>query len=356
MKNILIYGRGHCAERFINLISSHVGYRLVGVTDTYVTSEEIGTRYQYVPVCGRERIGVMGLGYWTIANSCIPVCGREKISDPDIDYVVVCSFSFAQEIIAQLRDEYPDRTNICTMDQFFIKSNEDSELGLKENNLYRYFMYGKHKTMTKWLHYFEVYDKYFSKYRNKEIVFCEIGVFKGGSLQMWRNYFGEKATIIGIDIDKECMQYADKNIIVEIGSQGDERFWDYIKEKYPRIDILLDDGGHDMLLQKTTFDCMFPHLQDNGLYVCEDTHSSYFKEHGGEYGGGHTYLEYIKCFVDDINAFHSATDKLKISYNTLNMGGIHFYDSMVVVEKKYRKNRPISMLKENGKEAYVWPL
>lgn len=42
------------------------------------------------------------------------------------------------------------------------------------------------------------------------------------------------------------------------------------KEKYPCVDILLDDGGHTMNQQITTFREMFPHIQDGGLYMCED--------------------------------------------------------------------------------------
>lgn len=331
MKNILIYGRGKCAERFIHIISEDINYKLIGVTDTYVTEKEVGEEYYHIAVC-----------------SC------EKISDSDVDYIVVCSFDYSDVIMEQLKEKYPEQTNFYTVSQFFIKANEEDEPKLKKNELYQFFMYGQHRTLTKWLHYFEIYDQYFSKYRNKELVFCEVGIFQGGSLQMWKNYFGKKATIIGIDVDKECMKYADDNILIEIGSQGDKGFWDYIKKKYPQIDILLDDGGHEMALQKTTFECMFPHLQDNGIYMCEDTHTSYFEEFGGEYKGN-TYIEYAKNFVDDINAFHSRTDNLKVGYNTFNMGGVHFYDSMVVVEKKYRKNRPISMLRENGKEAYIWP-
>ena len=49
--------------------------------------------------------------------------------------------------------------------------------------------------------YFQTYEELFSEYVGKEITFVEIGVLHGGSLLMWKEYFGPKARIIGIDLD-----------------------------------------------------------------------------------------------------------------------------------------------------------
>ncbi|MFA9421225.1 MAG: hypothetical protein ACERLB_13825, partial [Gammaproteobacteria bacterium] len=59
----------------------------------------------------------------------------------------------------------------------------------------------------KWHHYIPIYDRYFSKYRGEKVRFLEIGVQKGGSLRMWRKYFGEDAIVYGIDIDQSCARY-----------------------------------------------------------------------------------------------------------------------------------------------------
>ena len=63
------------------------------------------------------------------------------------------------------------------------------------NDLERYFHANDDRLIDKWSHYFNIYDQYFSKYRDREIVILEIGVFQGGSLQMWKNYFGPKDKI-----------------------------------------------------------------------------------------------------------------------------------------------------------------
>ena len=38
--------------------------------------------------------------------------------------------------------------------------------------------------------YFDIYQEIFSQYVNKKIIFIEIGVLAGGSLFMWREFFG----------------------------------------------------------------------------------------------------------------------------------------------------------------------
>ena len=188
-------------------------------------------------------------------------------------------------------------------------------------------------------------------------VFVEIGVQNGGSIQMWKDYFGKDVKLIGIDIDERCKQFEDDQVTIEIGSQEDIEFWNYFKNKYPRVDILLDDGGHSMKQQITTFKCMFPHIQDGGIYMCEDTHTSYWSypeyksaDEIANKNSKNNYMEFMKTLVDEINAFH-AMGTVPITDNTLNMGGIHFYDSIVVIEKEFRILRPIDL--KLGDEASV---
>ena len=78
----------------------------------------------------------------------------------------------------------------------------------------------------KWHHYFDIYTKHFGHYRDRPIKMLEIGVFRGGSLRMWKDYFHPDSTIVGIDIDKTCKDHeiADRNVFVRIGSQADPGF------------------------------------------------------------------------------------------------------------------------------------
>ena len=192
------------------------------------------------------------------------------------------------------------------------------------------------RLLNKWTHYIDVYDQYFSKYRGQEIVFLEIGIAHGGSLQMWRKYFGEKATIIGVDVNPECKQFEEENTIVYIGSQEDTIFLEQLKNKIPKVDILLDDGGHTMKQQITTFNILFDHVKEEGIYACEDLHTSYWKEYGGGLRKKSTFIEFSKKFIDNLHAWHAnEIDKPKIHNQiTTNVFAVHYYDSMVFLEKK----------------------
>ncbi|MBT7609903.1 MAG: class I SAM-dependent methyltransferase [Bacteriovoracaceae bacterium] len=199
------------------------------------------------------------------------------------------------------------------------------------NDLEKYFENNDKRVLHKWLHYFEVYERHFSKYRDKEIVLVEIGSFHGGSLQMWKDYFGPKIKIIGIDINPECLKLKEDQIDIIIGDQNDKDFLESLKSKIPKIDILIDDGGHTMSQQINTFESLFDHVDPNGIYLCEDTHTSYWKDFGGGFKKSSSFIEYSKHFIDYIHAWH--TEKLTVSDFTKSAKSLHYYDSIVVIEK-----------------------
>jgi cephalosporin hydroxylase len=204
------------------------------------------------------------------------------------------------------------------------------------NDLERYFRQNKDRLIHKWMHYFDVYDRHFSRYRNKEITILEIGVSHGGSLQMWKDYFGSGAKIYGIDINPLCKNLEEENITIFIGSQSDKKFLQEIKKSIPPIDILIDDGGHTMEQQISTYEVMFEHVRDNGVYLCEDLHTSYWPKFGGGYNKPGTFIEYSKHFIDQLNAYHSKQKELGVDKFTKNVDSIHYYDSILVIEKKKR--------------------
>lgn len=210
------------------------------------------------------------------------------------------------------------------------------------NDLEKYFHNNTDKLIHKWLHYFDVYDRHFSRFRNKEIIIVEIGVYQGGSLQMWKRYFGDKAKIYGIDINPNCKNLEEENIEILIGSQSDRNFLRSVKQKIPPIDILIDDGGHTMRQQIITFEELFGHVKKNGVYLCEDLHTSYEVDYGGGYKRSGTFIEYSKNFIDYINAYHSEQRALQVSGFTRSVDSLHYYDSILVIEKKERE-KPTDM-------------
>lgn len=200
--------------------------------------------------------------------------------------------------------------------------------------LQTYFENNKTNCIDKWMHYFEIYDFWFKKYQNKPVVILEIGVYQGGSLNMWRDYFGEEAKIYAIDINPSCKQFEKKNTEIFIGSQEDSAFLKYVKKQIPEIDILIDDGGHTMNQQIVAFEELYGHIKDDGIYLCEDLHTSYWKIYGGGYKKKNSFIEYSKNFIDLINAWHAREKKLEINEFTKATYSLHYYSSVLVIQKK----------------------
>jgi 23S rRNA U2552 (ribose-2'-O)-methylase RlmE/FtsJ len=202
------------------------------------------------------------------------------------------------------------------------------------DSLFDIFKNHKGNEIYKWEHYFEIYEKHFSKFRNLErpIVIVEIGILNGGSLQMWKKYFGSNAIIYGIDIYEDCKKFEEDNIKILIGSQADSLFLENIISQLPKIDVLIDDGSHRVNHQKFTFEKLFKHLNDGGVYLVEDIHSSYWVEYGGGFRRKGTFIEFAKKIIDQLNARYSEQFFFKPNYLTNNIAGIHFYDSIVCFE------------------------
>lgn len=202
------------------------------------------------------------------------------------------------------------------------------------------------KSSDKWEHYLPIYQEYLNKHRKENMVFVEVGVQKGGSLEMWAQELCSKSTIskakkiIGIDIDPECAKLDYSNyegkVEVVIGDQSSSDFWDDFLEKNPVIDFFIDDGGHFMDQQILTFEKVFPHISTGGIYICEDTHTSYMSYNGGGLGNPNSFIEYSKLYIDILHkkwweSNHLELNRLKNIANGLS--SIHFYDSMIVFEK-----------------------
>jgi predicted O-methyltransferase YrrM len=199
-----------------------------------------------------------------------------------------------------------------------------------------YFRGNKGRLITKWRHYFEIYERHFAPYRARPVRMVEYGVWHGGSLQMWRSYLGPQAHIVGVDRNPECARLAEEGIDVVIGDQADPATHRSLLARYGAFDIVLDDGGHTMEQQASTFRAMYPALRDGGLYVVEDTHSSYNAYWGGGLRQPGTFIEQAKLMIDQLHAWYGPVPGLAPDYVTQTTHGLHFYDSMVVVEKRTR--------------------
>lgn len=210
----------------------------------------------------------------------------------------------------------------------------------------------------KYAHYLDLYDHYLEKYRAKPIKILEIGVRKGGSLQMFKEYF-PNGQIYGLDIDPSVV-FEEDRIKIFIGDQADIDFLLKISDENGPFDIIIDDGGHYALQQICTFMSLFPELNDGGTYIIEDVHTSYWNMYGGQLGNPITAIGLGKDLIDCVNwwAFNwdykneqmnngqSKENKLA-QYNGM-IPAIHFHDSMIVIEKQsgLQKESPLSNKKD----------
>jgi Methyltransferase domain len=218
------------------------------------------------------------------------------------------------------------------------------------NPLWRCFSHNKGRVIHKWHHYFDIYHNHFQRFRGQPVTILEIGVFQGGSLQMWKKYFGPNAKIYGVDIDPHCKQLEEDQIQIFIGDQANREFISELKQKVGHIDIVIDDGGHTMIQQVTTFKELFPIVRETGIYLVEDLHTSYWEEFGGGYKVNGSFVEYAKGFIDSINAWHSRDPELVPDNITKSVTGIHFYDSVLVIEKYPNGSKPIQSMTGNESE------
>ena len=169
--------------------------------------------------------------------------------------------------------------------------------------------------------YFPEYDFNFKDIRDrKDLRVFEIGVQDGGSLAMWEEYFSG-AEITGLDIDPRCKEFEQEGVRVYIGSQESSATLHRIESERGPFDIVIDDGGHTMNQQITSFNTLFPLLREGGIYIIEDLHTSYWDAFGGGKRKRGTAIGVIKHLIDEMHywawnhpratLFHRIKNKIK---------------------------------------------
>lgn len=178
--------------------------------------------------------------------------------------------------------------------------------------------------------YFDVYEKLLKKYRGKDITLVEVGVLDGGSLHMWRAYFGPKARIIGVEYNADAEKLANDGFEIYIGNQADPKFWQEFFQQVGTVDVLIDDGGHWNDQQIITVVSTLSHIKDEGFLIIEDTHCSYYAWMGNP--SRYSFVSYVKKLVDVINSrWEPLYDNY--SHDAKNcVYGIYFFESIVALE------------------------
>jgi len=203
------------------------------------------------------------------------------------------------------------------------------------------------KYSIKWSNYFEIYENIFRKFVNKKITFVEIGIGDGGSLFMWKNYFGKKARIIGIELNPEAKKLEKFGFEIFIGNQSDPLFWRQFYNKVGKIDILLDDGGHKNIQQITSFMESYKFINPNGLIAIEDTHTSYMKKKGFNNPSKYSFINFCNTLIESIHRRNPMLNK-RLNNFSKKIESIFFFDSIVSINFSSKKNLKSSELLENN--------
>lgn len=227
------------------------------------------------------------------------------------------------------------------------------------NKLKEFYSKREEKDLDKWIHYFDIYDKHLKRFSVRPINMLEIGVFKGGSVKMWSDYFGKRGTIYGMDIAAGAIIHNNNNNIkIIIGDQADKEFLDKFLKEVPKFDVVIDDGGHTATQQINSFEAIYPQMAQDGIYIVEDTHTSYMTEYQ-DLGPEVTFIEYTKKLIDQMHDWWrcpgaSASQlitrytlgdveldelKMEVSDFCRMTQSIHIYDSMVIFEKGVRSHQ-----------------
>jgi hypothetical protein len=184
----------------------------------------------------------------------------------------------------------------------------------------------------KWTHYFDIYHRHFSKFVGCEVHVAEVGVHSGGSLCMWRDYFGQNCRVYGVDIEETCKTYENDWTKIFVGDQADREFWKFFKEQVPVIDILIDDGGHQSNQQIVTLEEMLPHLRSGGVYLCEDT--------GGDMNEFNSYVYGLASHLNSFIMKSHPDEKIPLACIPTpfqaTIHSMHLYPFVTVIEKTNR--------------------
>lgn len=216
--------------------------------------------------------------------------------------------------------------------------------------LQQFFADHEGKITDKWNLYIEEDERIFAPYRDRAIRLLEIGVQNGGSLEIWSKYFPNAEKIIGCDIDPKCgeLKFSDERISVVVGDVNEKDIKQKILQKTDAFDIIIDDGSHKSSDIIRSFALYFPYLTNEGTYLVEDLHCSYWNDYEGGLHNPYSAISFFKRLADIVNYEHwrngksinsllsEYESKFQINFSDMDLLNIHsieFINSLCIIKK-----------------------
>lgn len=198
----------------------------------------------------------------------------------------------------------------------------------------------------KWWHYFDAYDRELGGLAAasregrvaRPVRLLEIGVWRGGSLGLWRRYFGPEAVIFGVDIDPNSATFGVSDGEIRIGSQVDSDFMRAVIDEMGGVDVIIDDGSHLSAHVLHTLRDLWPQLSQEGIYIIEDLHTSYWPSWGGGLRRQGSSIEALKSLADELHQpyFSKSANRAGLGIERDSLFSVTLYDSMAVLHKRHR--------------------
>jgi len=240
----------------------------------------------------------------------------------------------------------------------------------KQTSFRDLFTEHKGKVSDKWSLYLDEWDRLFRAYRDLPIYLFEIGIQNGGSLEIWADYFSQADKIVGCDIDDKCgeLKFFNDRIQVVVGDANTDECESEILQLAPAYDIIIDDGSHKSIDIIRSFARYFPILKDDGIYVVEDLHASYWNEFGGGLHNPLSAMAFFKRLTDVLNYEHWRSNKPRINllekysgefcveFDDLDLARIHsieFVNSLCIIKKFTPDKNKLGVRKVVGREELV---
>lgn len=197
--------------------------------------------------------------------------------------------------------------------------------------------------------YIEKYETILMPFIDKDIRLLELGIFNGGSLFMWRDYFA-KGVICGLDLNNITVEDSTGRIKVYQGSQDDVHLLEKIaQENAPeKFDIIIDDCAHVGEIAKRSYRYLFDnHLKSGGIYVIEDWGTGYWPI----WSDGECYQK------QELNRNLSATDKKRIKSHDYGMVGFvkELIDEVGIADITHEKYGKPPVQTSSIREVRIFP-
>lgn len=219
-----------------------------------------------------------------------------------------------------------------------------------EKSLFDLYQNHTGKVSDKWDIYLKTYDRLFKEIINKPLRMLEIGIQNGGSLEIWNKYFNNVELLIGCDIDTRCknLSYDSNKISVIVGDANTHQTETEIEKISKSFNLIIDDGSHTSADIVKSFCKYFPKLENDGIFIIEDLHCSYFPSYEGGLNYEFSSIEFLKLLSDIANFEHwgvttSRSDLIKrftthyncvINENELSkIHSIEFVNSICIIRK-----------------------